>query len=443
MKKTVLFSLTLYLLFTLKGCTQSLDSDKLDSLLDLLETNNKAMVSVAISKNGNVLYSKATGYASISDQKKIPATVHTLYRIGSITKVFTATMIFQLVEEKKLSLNATLEAYFPTIPNSGQITIENLLNHRSGIHNFTDEAGYKEYMTKAKKPEEMVAVIAAGKPDFSPGQKASYSNSNYVLLGYIIEKLTGKTYAENLRSRILDKVQLNETYYGGKTDLAKHESYSYTFDGKWTQMPETDMSVPAGAGAIVSTPTELTKFITALFSGKLVSESSLNQMKTITDGYGMGLFQVPFEYRKGYGHNGGIDGFASSLYYFPDDSLAVAVCSNGFSYAMNDILIAMLSTYYKRPFSLPEFKTITLKPEALNQYLGTYSCPQLPFMITVAKEGNVLTAKATGQPMFKLDAVKPDVFRFDKAGIEMEFITTKSEFILKQSGGTYVFKREY
>ncbi|GGB85313.1 serine hydrolase domain-containing protein [Dyadobacter sediminis] len=443
MRKTVLLSLILCLLFSLKGCTQSLDSDKLDSLLDLLETNNKAMVSVAISKNGNVLYSKATGYASISSKEKIPATVHTLYRIGSITKMFTATMIFQLVEEKKLKLDATLETYFPTIPNSGQITIENLLNHRSGIHNFTDEAGFEDYMTQAKTQQEMVAIIAAGKSDFSPGQKASYSNSNYVLLGYIIEKITGKSYAENLKSRILDKIQLKETYYGGKINPAKHESYSYTFNGKWTQMPESDMSIPAGAGALVSTPTELNKFITALFSGKLISEASLNQMKTITDGYGMGLFQVPFEYRKGYGHNGKIDEFASSLYYFPDDSLAVAICSNGLSYAMNDILIAMLGTYYKRPFSLPEFKTISLKPEALNPYLGTYSCPQLPFMITVAKEGNILTAKATGQPLLKLDAVKPDVFRFDKAGIEMEFFTAKSEFVLKQAGGTYVFKREY
>ena len=443
MKKTVLLSFSLCLLFALKGCTQKFDSDKLDSLLKLLETNNKAMVSVAISKNGNLLYSKATGFASLSGQEKIPATVNTLYRIGSITKMFTATMIFQLVEEKKLDLNTKLDTYFPAVPNSGQITIENLLNHRSGIHNFTDEAGYKDYMTKPKKPDEMIALIAAGKPDFNPGQKASYSNSNYILLGYIIEKITGKTYAENLGGRITNKAQLKKTYAGGKTDLAKDESYSYTFDEKWTQMPETDMSIPAGAGAIVSTPTDLTKFITALFSGKLISESSLNKMKTITDGYGMGLFQVPFEYRKGYGHNGGIDGFASGLYYFPDDSLAVAVCSNGFSYSINDILIAMLSTYYKRPFSLPDFKTISLKPESLNQYLGTYSCPQLPFMITVAKEGNALTAKATGQPMFKLDAVKPNVFRYDKAGIEMEFFTSKSEFVLKQSGGSSVFKREY
>lgn len=443
MKKTFLLSISLCLLFALKGCTQSLESDKLDSLLKILETNNKAMVSVAISKNGNVLYSKATGYASINKQEKIPATVNTVYRIGSITKMFTAILIFQLVEEKKLDLTTKLETYFPTVPNAGQITIENLLNHRSGIHNFTDDAAYKDYMTQSRKQEEMVAIIAAAKPDFSPGQKAAYSNSNYVLLGYIVEKITGKTYTENLVARIISKVPLKKTYAGGKTNPAKEESYSYAFEEKWTQMPETDLSIPAGAGAIVSTPTELTQFITALFSGKLVSDSSLNKMKTITDGYGMGLFQVPFEYRKGYGHNGGIDGFASSVYYFPDDSLAVAVCSNGLSYSLNDILIAMLSTYYKRPFVLPDFKTISLKPEALNPYLGTYSCPQLPFMVTVAKEGNSLTAKATGQPMFKLDAVKPDVFRYDKAGIEMEFFTTKSEFVLKQAGGNYVFKREY
>src|SRR5689334_5990981 len=166
--------------------SQSFTKPKLDSLMDILAEKNKAMGSLTISKNGTVVYSRAIGYSFISANEKLPATDQTKYRVGSITKMFTTTMIFQLIEGGKLSLATTLDKYFPQLPNASKITISNLLNHRSGLHNFTDDPEYKTWETHPKTHDDMLAIIAKGGVDFQPNEKFSYSNSNYVVLGYII-----------------------------------------------------------------------------------------------------------------------------------------------------------------------------------------------------------------------------------------------------------------
>jgi D-alanyl-D-alanine carboxypeptidase len=442
MKNRILAILILIVLSVGNVFPQEINKPKLDSLLNILAEKNKAMGSLAISKNGTVVYSKAIGYSFISGNEKKPATVLTKYRIGSISKMFTATMIFQLMEENKISLNTTLDTYFPTIPNAGKITIGNLLNHRSGIHNFTSDPDYTTWMTQPKSQDEMIAVIAKNQPDFQSNEKTSYSNSNFVLLGYIIEKLTKQSYAKNLKDRITSKIGLANTSYGGKTDVNNNESYSYQFANGWAQLPETDMSIPGGAGAIVSTPTDLTQFIEALFSLKLVSNKSLVQMKTITDGLGMGMMRIPFYSRMAYGHNGAIDGFVSNVAWFPEDRIAVSYCTNGMVYPFNDILIGVLSICFNRDYTIPTFKTIALKTEDLDQYLGVYASTQLPLKITVTKNGTVLTAQATGQSAFPLEASAKDMFKFDQAGVKMEFRPEKNEMTLKQNGGEYLFSKE-
>jgi len=441
--KTKIFIAILFTGLTLgMAYSQPLNKAKLDSLFNKLAENNKAMGSLTLSKNGTVIYSRAIGYSLISDQEKKASTTLTKYRIGSISKMFTTTMIFQLVEEGKIKLTNTLDTYFPTIQNAKEITISNLLNHRSGIHNFTDDPGYIAMMTQPKTHDEMVTLFSKNKPDFKPNEKASYSNSNFVLLGYIIEKITNQPYSKNLNDRIISKIGLTNTYYGGKTDLKNNECFSYKYIYSWKQEPETDMSIPGGAGAIVSTPTDLTKFIEALFAGKLVSQNSLAQMKTMTDGIGMGMFQIPFYNKKGYGHNGGIDGFASNLAFFPEDNLAIAYCTNGMVYPMNDILIGVLSIYFNKEYKIPSFKTIALKSEELDKYLGVYSTTQLPMKITITKDNATLIAQATDQPSFPLEATEKDKFKFDMAGVIIEFNTAKNELTLKQGDGVFVFIRE-
>jgi len=442
MKIRILSTIIFVLALSGANYSQMLDKAKLDKFFDALAEKNKAMGSLTVSKNGNVLYSRAVGYSQISDKEKKSSTVSTKYRVGSITKMFTATMILQLVEENKIRLTDTLDKFYPQMPNAGKITVGNLLNHRSGLHSFTADADFPTWLGKPKTQSEMLAVIAKGKPLFEPNAKAAYSNSNYVLLGYIIEKVSGKSYQTVLKEKITGKIGLSNTYLGGKRNAGDNESYSYSYAGDWKSATETDMSIPGGAGALVSTPTDLTKFITALFGSKLVSENSLNQMKTMTDGYGMGMFQYPLDGKKLYGHTGGIDGFNSMLVYLPEENLAVAYTSNGTVYSVNDILLGVFAVYFNQPLTIPTFETVVVKAEDLEKYTGVYSSSEFPLKITVTKDKTTLFAQATGQAAFALDATDKDKFKFETAGIVIEFVTEKNQMLLKQGGQQFLFVKD-
>lgn len=180
---------------------QNLNTVKLDSLFQILEAKNKYMGSIAVTENGKLLYTKSIGKDDVNSNKQ--STIETKYRIGSISKMFTSCLILKAVEENKLNLNQTIDIYFPTIENAKKITIENLLNHRSGIHNFTNDEAYLTYNTQPKSEKEMVEIITKGKSDFEPDSKGDYSNSNYVLLSYILEKTYKKSYKEILSSKII------------------------------------------------------------------------------------------------------------------------------------------------------------------------------------------------------------------------------------------------
>src|SRR5687768_11937709 len=262
--KVRIFS-TALLIIALCGAafSQTFDKAKLDKFLDTLAENNKAMGSLAIAKDGKILYTRAIGYSHVNGTEKTPSAVTTKYRIGSITKMFTAVMVMQLVEEGKLKLTDTLDKFYPQIPNAAKITIEQMLSHRSGIHSFTSDPDFPTWLMNPKTQAELVEIIAKGKPDFEPDSKAAYSNPNFVLLGFIVEKLDKRSYQDALKSRITSKIGLKDTYIGGKTDVKNNETFSFNFADGWKVATATDMSIPGGAGALVSTPTDLTKFINA------------------------------------------------------------------------------------------------------------------------------------------------------------------------------------
>jgi CubicO group peptidase (beta-lactamase class C family) len=184
------------------GLSQTIDTIKLNNYFKSLDSNNKFMGSVALMKNGKIIYKNQIGYSDIERQKK--QNENTKYRIGSISKTFTSVLVFKAVEEGKLVLNKTINNYFPDIKNSNSITISNLLNHRGGIHNFTDDREYLEYHTKPKDKIEMLSIIAKFDSDFEPNSKSEYSNSNYVLLSYILEKTYNKTFSEILKDEIVN-----------------------------------------------------------------------------------------------------------------------------------------------------------------------------------------------------------------------------------------------
>jgi CubicO group peptidase (beta-lactamase class C family) len=439
--KTTTLAIALILTLGQIGFAQTnFDKTKLDNYFNKLEENNKFMGSVAVSKNGEIIYAKRIGLADVENNVK--STERSKYRIGSISKSFTTVLILKAVEAKKLDLNQTIDEWFPAITNAKKITVKHLLSHRSGIHNFTNDKDYLTWNTQPKTEKEMVEIIAQGGSDFNPDSKAEYSNSNFVLLTYIIEKIYTKSYSDLLRELIAKPIGLTNTYVFGNINPNNNECKSYSFTGSWKIESETNFTIPLGAGAIISTPTDLTKFADALFGGKLLTNESLEIMKTIKDGYGMGLFQIPFYNSVGYGHTGGIDGFSSVFSYFADENISYALTSNGTNFNNNDISIAVLSAVYDKPYEIPEFTTFNLTSEDLDKYLGVYASKQIALKITVTKDGNTLIAQGTGQPSFPLEATDNNIFKFDKAGVKFEFNPTEKTMILFQGGGQINFTKE-
>lgn len=440
MIKTITLTIVLSIVASFSFSQKGTDKNKLDAYFDKLADNNKFMGSVAVSKNGTIIYTKAVGYIDLDSNQK--ANTNSKYRIGSITKTFTAVLIMKAVEENKLKLDQKLADYFPGIKNAEKITISQLLYHRSGIHNFTNDESYLSWNTTAHTAAEMVEIITRGGSDFEPDSKGEYSNSNFILLTYILEKTYKQPYSKILQDKITKPLELKSTYFGNKINPALNECYSYTFDEKWVKETETDISIPMGAGGIVSTPTDLVLFSDVLFNGKLLTAKSLEQMETFKDQYGMGLFMMPFHDNKGFGHTGGIDGFSSVFSYFPNEKISIALTSNGMNYSSNNIGIAILSWAYDQPFDIPDFSNYITNTEQLDPYLGVYSSKHLPIKITISKKDLVLIAQAEGQDAFPMETAGKDQFRFDRAGIEIEFNPAEKKMTLKQGGASFAFTKE-
>jgi D-alanyl-D-alanine carboxypeptidase len=443
MKRIILFVGLLLSIYEVQA-QNVLNRSKLDSLITAIEKNDRAMLSVSIAEKGNVIYHRSIGY--IDSNFTIKANENTKYRIGSITKTFTSVMILQLVEEKKLTLDTKLSKFFPKVKNASKITIEEMLCHQSGIHNLTADSLYGTYYTQPKTKKELVGMINELPSDFEPNSVQEYSNSNFILLGFILENITKRTFAENLQKRIVERIGLQNTYYGTMADPKKNEARSYSWNNdKWETEKETDMSIPHGAGAIVSTTDDLVKYIHALFGGRLISQESLNNMITFRHEWGLGMFPAQFSGKKGYGHNGGIDEFVSQLKYFPEDSLSVAITCNGSRYSMKDCLRGVLSCYYNEPFPIPTFTKHKVSKDILYQYLATYSSAELKMDLKFILDDEFLSVEITNQPTITLEAESDTVFNFDEAGAKFIFIKTDGfidKVMLQQAGREFIFLRK-
>jgi D-alanyl-D-alanine carboxypeptidase len=423
---------------------QTPDKAKLDQFLDRLAEKNKAMGSLTIARDGKVLYTRAIGYSQINGTEKRPLTAANRFRIGSITKMFTAVMILQLVEEGKLKPTDTLDKFYPQIPNSQKITIAQILAHRSGIHDSVlDRSLRPSPSTTAITKDEMLALIAKGTPDFEPDTKHSYSNSGYLLLGLVLEKLTGKPYGEALKERITSKIGLEDTYVAtGNIDVNKGESLTYfNLGGDWKQVPETHPSLLFSAGAIVSTPNDLARFVQALFDLKLISRESLASMKTIRDGDGLGMETFAFAGKTFYGHTGGGDNYGAWLAYLPEEKLAVAYATNAKVYPVVDIVRGVVDIYYGNPFQIPTFESIAVSPEVLDRYVGVYSSPEAPVKFTITRDGSTLYFQPPGQTAVPLEATAQDKFKIEGA-VVIEFDPAKNQMTIKRRGGERVFTKE-
>jgi CubicO group peptidase (beta-lactamase class C family) len=435
-----LFSTLLAVFFFHTLTAQTFDKVKLDQYFQTLAENQKMMGSITLSHEGKIVYQKAFGFADV--ESNIVATPATKYRIGSITKMFTSALILKAMEEGKIDLEQKIDKFFPEIENASDINISQLLNHRSGIHSFTSNPDYLTWNTQNKSRKGLYDIIKEGGSDFAPDSKADYSNSNYVLLTWILEDVYMKPYSDLVAKYITGPLMLANTYMGQKTNIASQESYSYKFVGNWEKETETDMSIPLGAGAMVSTPEDLTKFIEGLFAGKIISPTSLELMKEMKDNFGRGMFIIPFYDKASFGHSGGIDEFRSMLSYFPEEKLAFAMTVNGSSYDPNQAAISVLSAYFGMEYEIPTFAENTLKSEDLDKYLGVYASSDIPLEVTVSKEGTTLLGQATGQSKFPLEFKEDHVFIFSPAGLTLEFKPESNQMTLKQGGGNFVFTKK-
>jgi len=429
---------------------QTLDKAKLDQFFDRLAEKNKAMGSLVIVREGNVLYTRAIGYSQISGTEKKPLTAVNRFRIGSITKMFTATLVLQLVEEGKLKLTDTLDKFLPQVPNAKKITVGQILSHRSGIPNVSREQNAQGNVnTIPMTKDEHLALIVKGTPDFEPDTKSLYSNSGYFLLGLIIEKLTGKSYEAVLHEKIASKIGLNDTYMAtGNIDVNKNESLTYFMipGGDWKQVPETHPSLLFSAGAIVSTPNDMAKFIQALFDGKIVSKEHLDQMKTMRDGEGFGMVTFTFAGKTFYGHTGGADNYGAWLAYLPEEKLAIAYTTNAKIYPVKNIFSGVVDIYYNKPFQIPTFESIAVNSEVLDKYVGDYSMPGGLGKFKITRESATLYAQPPGaQTGVPLEATAQDKFKIDNGtatGIVIEFDAAKNQMTVKRNGGERVFTKE-
>lgn len=442
----ILFTSLLTLTVLTAGYAQTFNKAKLDRYFDRLAEKNKAMGTLVISRDGHVLYTRSIGYGQISETVKKPLTAASRYRISSITKMYTAVMILQLVEEGKLQLTDTIGKFFPQMANGGKITIAQILAHRSGIHDALLDANLLSRVKAASiTKEELVAVISQGKPDFEPGTKHQYSNSGYALLGVVVEKLSGQPYAEALRKRITAKIGVKDTYIGtGNTDLNKNESLTYRYTGGWKLQPDIPASILFGAGSIISTPNDMAGFIHALFEGKLISQEHLALMKTIKDGDGSGMEPFLFAGKTFYGHTGGGSNHGAWLAYLPEEKLAVAYTSNAKVYPVADIMKNTMDIYYNKPFEIPTFEAIAISEEVLDKYTGVYSTTGAPVKFTITRNGGTLYIQPPGESSpAPLEAMAPDKFQIEGVnGVSFQFDIAKKQMIMNRVGVERIFTRE-
>ena len=444
MKINILFSAIVLMVLSVDGKSQTLHKARLDQFFDRLAEKNMAMGSLTIARDGKVLYNRSIGYSQINGTEKKLITESSRFRIASIGKTYTAVMILQLAEEQKLKLSETLDKYFSQIPNASKITIMQILLHRSGIPNLRREWDPQRNWANGITKDEMIALITKATPDFEPDTKQSYSNSGYFLLSLILEKISGKTYAEALNDRITSKIGLADTYLEtGFIDVNKNESLTYIhIDGDWRQVPETHPSIAYGAGQIMSTPNDMVKFIQAMFDGKLVSKESLKQMETIRDGEGLGIVTFTFADRIFYGNTGGGDNYGSWLAYQPEEKLAVAYTTNAKIYPVVNIVSGAIDIYYGREFQIPTFETIVVSPEVLDKYVGVYSNSEAPVKFTISRKDAMLLIQAGNESPTMIEATEPNKFQMLGGSVVFEFDTVNNWMIIRRSGGERIFTKE-
>lgn len=322
--------------------------------------------SVLIKQNQKEVFKKAFGMANL--EMNVPLTPDMKFRIGSITKQFTAICILKLVEQGKIALNDDIKKYIKDYPTHGYtITIENLLTHTSGIKNYSDIRELEWMMRLDKKPKELIDLFKYQPMDFAPGTEFLYCNSGYFLLGYIIEKVSKMSYEDYLYLNIIEPLQLANTSYDHTETVTSNRAMGYTsFMYQFKNCDFISMTLPYSAGALLSTTEDLYKWIIALEDGKVISQETLQKawsQKELKNGkqieYGYGWVISSYLGIKYIMHAGGINGFTSLEIYIPELKTFISILANSEGQEfeeIGDVLSLILGTRnQKQIFHFPSY----------------------------------------------------------------------------------------
>jgi len=429
--------------FAAAGCigqnSANPDTARLDQVAQSYVSAKQFMGSVLVARGDEILFSKAYGSANL--EWNIPNTPTTKFRIGSITKQFTAAAILLLEERGKLKTDDLVKKYMPDAPAAwDKVTLFNVLTHTAGIPNFTSFPEYAEKSVLPMQVEKIVALFKEKPLEFEPGAKFSYSNSDYVLLGYLIEKLSGQSYEKFLQDNIFTPLGMKDSGYDSNTAIIERRASGYSNSPAGpVNAGYVHMSIPHGAGALYSTTLDLLKWEQGLFGGKLLTPASLTKMTTpFKDNYGFGLIIQTTNGMKNIWHNGGIQGFNSSLAYYPESKITVAVLANLNGSAPDEMLPKLAAVAHGQAVHLiSERQEIKLPKETLARYVGTYEMvPRVNMMITL--DGEQLSGQLSGQRKLPLFAEAEGKFFLKVVDAQLEFVQDAdgkvTDAILHQGG---------
>lgn len=408
--------------------------DKLvDNIFKSVQTGTTSGVSTLVSRNGEIIYEKAFGFADIGN--KVPITPDTKFRIGSITKQFIAASILKLQEEGKINVQDQLSKFIPDFPRGNEVTIHHLLTHTSGIHSYTNRPGFLKYVTMPVTSAALVDTIKSYPYDFNPGDNYLYNNSGFFLLGYIIEKISGKSLSDYLKETLFAPLGMNNTGIYESNLVLENEAYGYSYEnGKMMKALNWDMSWAGGAGALYSTVKDLYTWNEAVFNGKVLSEESLkaaftpgvlNNKKTTDYGYGWSI--QDFRGLKFIEHGGGLHGFTSFLERQPEKKITVVVLCNsvpspeGINPGTNASLISEYLLWPDMTKQSVIDAEISLDQKLLNSYVGRYDYGQ-GMLLIVSLEGNQLYAQLTGQPKFPIFPSSKNEFYWKVVDANVTFV---------------------
>lgn len=420
--KTILFLIPVLL----AGPAFSQDpGDQFDKLVQETYRPDGPGVAVQVVRDGKVLYRKAFGMANL--ELGVPMSPDNVFRIGSVTKQFTAAAILQLMEQGKLSLQDDLTKFIPDYPTHGKkITVEHLLTHTSGIASYTEMKQWTpEVQRKDFTPTELIDFFKNEPMDFEPGTKWNYSNSGYILLGYIIEKVSGQSYADYISEHIFKPLGMLHSCYGNVEPLIKGRASGYSQNGSgYENAPYLSMTQPYAAGSLASTVEDLCIWTQALHSGKVIKPESLKKAITpciLPDGtnthYGFGLQTGNLLGSPTVEHSGGIHGFLSDLIYLPKENACVAILTNCNCLAPQDLGAKLAALAIGKSLTPP---SIQVDAATLAQYAGVYENEKQEQRIISIDNGQLYSLRPGGA-RYKLIPYAPGQFYFEGSFARISF----------------------